>query len=213
MAALLSDADAQRENERDERHAQGWETVGRCRHGAVSGGAFRCECAFTYINAVFRENLTVARAQECEPRAHSARHRRRIRRCHRHRAVSRDDVAMHVGRERPLRAGRGAQKGAAEWGSLTPRCTLCSVATAAPTSDRRHKAPPAADGKPRIGKKMGVRHCAAERCDPVLRETVRLSAGNGAPEFRVPHPVPSEVSSDPLPGKSRRADDDEADER
>jgi hypothetical protein len=29
MAALLSDDDAQRENERDERDAQGWETVWR----------------------------------------------------------------------------------------------------------------------------------------------------------------------------------------
>jgi hypothetical protein len=38
MAELLSDDDARRENERDERDAQGWKTVGRCRHGAVSGG-------------------------------------------------------------------------------------------------------------------------------------------------------------------------------
>jgi len=34
----LSDGDAQRDNERDERDAQDWGTVGRWRRGAVSGG-------------------------------------------------------------------------------------------------------------------------------------------------------------------------------
>jgi hypothetical protein len=48
----------------------------------------------------------------------------------------------------PLRVGRRAEKGAAKWGSLTPHWTLCTAATAAPTRDRWHKAPPAADGKP-----------------------------------------------------------------
>ena len=38
MAALVNDGDAQRENERDERDAQGWETVRRLTAGAVSGG-------------------------------------------------------------------------------------------------------------------------------------------------------------------------------
>jgi hypothetical protein len=88
----------------------------------------------------------------------------------------------------PLRARRGAKKGAAEWGSLTPRCRLCSAATAAPTPDRRHKTPPAADGKPRTGKKIGVRHRAAGRCDPVLRETVRLTAGERYSRVFVPPP-------------------------
>jgi hypothetical protein len=54
----------------------------------------------------------------------------------------------------PRRAGRGAKKGAANWGSLTPRLSLCSVATAVPTRDRRHRAPPAADGKRQTGKKI-----------------------------------------------------------
>ena len=32
--------------------------------------------------------------------------------------------------------------------------TLCSLATAAPTRDRQHRAPPLADGKPQTGKKI-----------------------------------------------------------
>ena len=41
---------------------------------------------------------------------------------------------MHLGVSDPLRAARGAKKGAAKWGSLTPRLSLCSAATAAQTA-------------------------------------------------------------------------------
>ena len=59
MAARLSDGDAERDNERDERDAQGWETVGG--DSAVPSRAeIRWKCAFTYINAVSRKNLTDA---------------------------------------------------------------------------------------------------------------------------------------------------------
>ena len=61
MAALLSDGGAQRENERDERDAQGWETVGGD-DAVPSQAEIRWKCAFTYINAVSRKNLTDARA-------------------------------------------------------------------------------------------------------------------------------------------------------
>jgi hypothetical protein len=61
MAALLSDGGAQRENKPDERDAQGWETVGG--DGAVPSQAdIRWKCAFTYMNAVSRKDLTDARA-------------------------------------------------------------------------------------------------------------------------------------------------------
>ena len=46
MAALVTDADAQRENERDERDAQGWETVRRLQR-VLSRAAIRRKCAFT----------------------------------------------------------------------------------------------------------------------------------------------------------------------
>jgi hypothetical protein len=54
----------------------------------------------------------------------------------------------------PLRAGRGAEKGAAKWGSLTPPLSLCSATTAAQTGDRRHRTPPAAAGKAQTGKEI-----------------------------------------------------------
>jgi hypothetical protein len=61
MAALLSDGGAHRDNERDERDAQGWETVGV--DGAVPSQAeIQCECAFTYMNAFCRKSLTDALA-------------------------------------------------------------------------------------------------------------------------------------------------------
>ena len=73
----------------------------------------------------------------------------------------------------PLRAGRGAKKGAAKWGSLTPRLSLWSAATAAPTGDRRHRAPPTAAAKPQTGKKINARFLAqaervARRCAGLL---------------------------------------------
>jgi hypothetical protein len=61
MAALLSDGDAQRESEGDERDAQGWETVRRSQR-VLSRAAIRRKCAFTYMNAVSGKNLTDARA-------------------------------------------------------------------------------------------------------------------------------------------------------
>ena len=57
MATLSGHCDAQRENERDERDAQ----VGRQAEGdgsVPSQAAIRCECAFTYMNAVSGEILT-----------------------------------------------------------------------------------------------------------------------------------------------------------
>jgi hypothetical protein len=76
MAALLSDGDAQANESDDETRKVGKQSGG---DGTVPFQAeTRCECAFTYMNAVFRKNLTAARAQECERRAHRARHMRRI---------------------------------------------------------------------------------------------------------------------------------------
>jgi len=57
MAALVNDGDAQRENERDERDAQVGRQAGG--DGAVpSQAGIRCECAFTYMNAVSGKTLT-----------------------------------------------------------------------------------------------------------------------------------------------------------
>jgi hypothetical protein len=61
IAARTSGGDAQRESERDERDAQVGRKAGG--DGAVpSQMEIRCECAFTYMNAVSRKNLTGALA-------------------------------------------------------------------------------------------------------------------------------------------------------
>ena len=61
MAALCGHCDAQRENEHNERVAQVGKQAGG--DGAVPFQAeIQCECAFTYMNAVFRKNLTDALA-------------------------------------------------------------------------------------------------------------------------------------------------------
>jgi hypothetical protein len=59
MAALLSDGDAQRENEpTNETRKVGKQSGG---DGVVPSQAeIQCECAFTHLNAVFRKNLTDA---------------------------------------------------------------------------------------------------------------------------------------------------------
>jgi hypothetical protein len=85
-----------------------------------SQAEIRCECAFTYMNAVSRKNLTDARAVDANDVDTASENRRRIRRWQEQSAVLPDDSDIHLGRERPLRAGRGAKKGAAKWGSLTP---------------------------------------------------------------------------------------------
>jgi hypothetical protein len=59
MAAVSSDQVAQRETERDERDAQ----VGRQAEGdgaVPSRAEIQCECAFTYMNASSRRNLSGA---------------------------------------------------------------------------------------------------------------------------------------------------------
>ena len=82
----------------------------------------RCRCAFTYMNAVFRKNLTEALAGDANDEdtaldpggafsavTGTALSRRTI-------------VTWTSGVSDPLRAGRGAKKGAARSGSLTPHC-------------------------------------------------------------------------------------------
>jgi hypothetical protein len=117
--------------------------------------AIRWKCAFTYMNAVSGKNLTDARARSNANDMRTALDTGGafggvIGIAPTHRMI----VTCMLGVSDPLMAGRGAKKGAAKWGSLTPYWPLCSAATAAPTRDRRHRAPPAADGKLQIGKKI-----------------------------------------------------------
>ena len=85
-----------------------------------SQAEIRCECAFTYMNAVFRKNLTGALAVDVndvdtasDTGGALTDRRDRARFC-------RTNATCVWGVSGPRRAERGAKKGAAEWGSLTP---------------------------------------------------------------------------------------------
>jgi hypothetical protein len=87
----------------------------------------RCECAFTYMNAVFRRNLTDALSVDANGRGHRVRYRLRTRRWHGQYAVLPDDSDIHLGRERPPKTSPGTVIGGWQRGSLTPqmRCHCC----------------------------------------------------------------------------------------
>ena len=114
----------------------------------------QCECAFTYMNAVFRKNLTDAFSVDAIAVDTAFGTGRRTRRWHDRARFCRTTVTCIRGVSDHLGAGRRAKKGAAKWGSLTPHWSLCSAATAAPTRERRHRAQPAANGKPQTRKEI-----------------------------------------------------------
>jgi hypothetical protein len=126
----------------------------------------RCECAFTYMNAVFRKNLTDARHSECERRAHRALRRRRLRRCHRHRGVSPDERDIHVGRERPPKGRAWGEEGGSQMEVAHAPAVALLGATLAPTSLRRHRTPPARDRRSLAGKDIEPRSLCGNQCVP-----------------------------------------------
>jgi hypothetical protein len=98
---------------------------------------------------------------------------------------------MHLGVSDPVRAAPGAKSGAAKRGSLSPRLSLCSAATAARTAIPAAQSaagvrPEAADWqehRPRLS-------CTRRSAPRALRAPHVSGKGNDAPEFRFPHPVP-----------------------
>lgn len=105
----------------------------------------------------------------------------------------------------PLRAGRGATKGAAKWGSLTPHWTPARLGQRRGLRNRRHQnaagvRPEAADWQEH--RTSFVLH-KAKRAVGSASESVS-GKGNGAPEFRFPHPVPpSQVQASVTRGGSK----------
>jgi hypothetical protein len=104
-----------------------------------SQAEFRWKCAFTYMNAVSRKNLTDARAvdandvdtaSETGGAFGDGRDRARF---------LPDDSDIHLGRERPPKTGRGTVIGGWQWGSLTPQMPPSRLLTAAPTAIRAAK--------------------------------------------------------------------------
>jgi hypothetical protein len=63
--------------------------------------AIQCECAFTYMNAFFRKNLTDALAVDANHVDTRVQHERRTRRSQGQSAILPDDSDIDLGRERP----------------------------------------------------------------------------------------------------------------
>ena len=120
----------------------------------LSRAAIRRKCAFTYMNAVSLKNLTRARAVNVNDVRTAFDTGAAFGGCHRHRADSPDDRDMHVGRERPPEGRAWGEEGGSQMGVAHAPLSLRSAATAAPTRDWRHRAPPAVDGKPQTGMKI-----------------------------------------------------------
>ena len=105
----------------------------------LSRVAIRRKCAFTYMNAVFRKNLTDAFSIEATAVDTAFDTERRTRRWLGQSAVLPDDNDMHLGRERPPKTGRGTMIGGWQRGSLTPQMPPSLLLTAAPTATRAAK--------------------------------------------------------------------------
>ncbi len=100
----------------------------------LSRAAIRRKCAFTYMNAVSRKNLTDARAQltrtTCAPRSTQAPHSAVSPAS----CVSPDDRDLHMGRERPPEGRAWGEEGGSQMGVAHAPLTICSAATTASTA-------------------------------------------------------------------------------
>ena len=187
MAAVSSDQVAQGETERDERNAQ----VGRQAEGdgvVPPRAEIQCECAFTYMNASSRRNLSGALTAEMNRARNEpgkggaldsvtgiALSRRMI-------------VTCMLGVSDPLRATRGGQPNG---GRSRPTGRPARLRQRRGLRSRRHRAPPASDSRPLTGKNIEPRLSCTRRNAPWALRAIHVSGrGNGGPEFRFPHPVP-----------------------
>ena len=83
----------------------------------------QCECAFTYMNAVFRKNLTDVFSVDATAVDTASDTGRRTRRWHDRARFLPDDRYMHLGRERPPRSEAwGRVPGGGRGGRSRPRC-------------------------------------------------------------------------------------------
>jgi hypothetical protein len=152
-----------------------------------SQAEIQCECAFTYMNARCRQNLSDA-ATAGMNRARSRRRKGGGLDSVIAMALSRRTIVTCMwGVSDPLRAGRGAKKGAAKWGSLTPPLSLCSAATAGGLRYRRHRAPPGRAPKSQTGKNMNARFLAqGEHVASSVRRLLGRATGTVLPSFGSP---------------------------
>jgi hypothetical protein len=173
----------------------------------LSRAAIRRKCAFTYMNAVSRKNLTDARAVNANDVRTALNTGAALRGVTGIAPSRRMIVTCMWGVSDPLRAGRGAKKGAAKWGSLTPLIALLGCDSGA-------------DSRPAAQSAAGCRREAADwqedrasmivqrQCDPCTPRTVRVSAGERCSRVLVPPPCsPLKCPENPQPGKARRPGD------
>ena len=81
-----------------------------------SRAAIRWKCAFTYMNAVFRKNLTDAFEVDANDVDTALRHRAAHSTMARQSAVLPDDSDMHLGRERPPAGRAWGEEGGSQMG-------------------------------------------------------------------------------------------------
>jgi|RhiMethySRZTD1v2_1073278.scaffolds.fasta_scaffold00631_27 hypothetical protein len=149
------------------------------------------------MNAVSRKNLTDAGAVMRTTCASRSTPGAAFGGCHRHRAVSPDDRHLHVGCERPPAGRAWGEEGGSQMGVAHAPLGALFAATAARTAKPAAQnaagvRPEAADWqehRPRLS-------CTRRRAPWALRASQCRAGGNGAPEFRFPHPVPLLSSPD-----------------
>jgi hypothetical protein len=96
----------------------------------------QCECAFTFMNAVFRKNLTDALAVDANHVDTASDRSGALGDGRDKSAVLPDDGDMHLRRERPPKIGRGTMIGRWQRGWLTPQMPPSLLLTAARTATR-----------------------------------------------------------------------------
>ena len=172
----------------------------------LSRAAIQRECAFTYMNAVSRKNLTDARAVDANDVRTALNAGAGDRRCHRHRAVSPDDRDMHVGRERPPEGRARGEEGGSQMGvahALLAALLGCDSG---------------ADSRPAAQSAAGCRREAADwqedRASVIVQRTMRplysaniqgVSRGTVLPSFGSPTLFPPLESRHGQPGRAKAA--------
>ena len=156
-----------------------------------SQAEIRCECAFTYMNARSRRNLSDAAAAAMTPRVQWTGKGGALDRVIGNALSGRTIVTCTRGVSDP-RAGRvWGEEGGRQMGVAHAPLAPCSVATAARTPKPAAQSAAGARGEAADWQedKASVIVQGAMRTG-VLRERAVCQPGNGAPEFPFPHPVP-----------------------
>jgi hypothetical protein len=172
----------------------------------LSRAAIRQKCAFTYMNATSRRNLSGALTAEMN-RARNGPGKGGALDSVTGIALSRRMIVTCMwGVSDPLRAARGAKKGAARWGSLTPPRRPARLRQRRGLRNRRHRTPPASDRRPLTDKNIGPRLSRTRRRAPRATAASQCRAGERCSRVSVPPPCsPPLESRHGQPGRAKAA--------